>query len=87
LDFYKLDTPYVIHLDISEEESIKRLMGRGRIDDNIEDIKVRLSWYETEVEPAIDFYRNNSDYKFIKVDGTLPIERVHEYIIDKLNLK
>src|SRR6185369_14989513 len=42
LDFYKLDKPYVINIDISEEESIERLKKRGRFDDNIDDIKVRM---------------------------------------------
>jgi adenylate kinase len=87
LDFYKLNKPYVINLDISEEESISRLMKRGRIDDNLDDIKVRLSWYGTEVEPAINFYRDNPDYHFAAINGEQPPEKVHEDIIQRFNLK
>lgn len=87
LDFYKLEKPYVVNLDISEEECIKRLMGRGRIDDNLEDIKVRLSWYKTEVEPAINFYRDNPEYDFFTANGEQSQEKVNQDIIESFNLK
>ncbi len=87
LDFYNLKDVYVINIDISEEESIRRLMARGRFDDNLDDIKVRLSWYKTEVEPAIEFYRDNSRYKFMTVNGEQSPEKVHQDIIEMFNLK
>ncbi len=86
-DFYKLEKPVVINIDISKEMSIDRLMSRGRIDDNREDIAERLSWYETDVVPAIGFYENNPKYSFIKIDGNRPIEDVHKEIIERVNFK
>jgi adenylate kinase family enzyme len=86
-DFYKLEKPVVINIDISKEQSIDRLMARGRIDDNREDIAERLSWYETDVAPAIAFYENNPKYNFIKIDGNRSIEDVYKDIIEKANLK
>lgn len=86
-DFYKLEKPVVINIDISKEQSIDRLMARGRVDDNREDIAERLSWYETDVVPAIAFYENNPKYNFIKIDGNRSIEDVHKDIIEKANLK
>jgi adenylate kinase len=85
-DFYKLEKPIVINIDISKEISIDRLMARGRMDDNREDIAERLSWYETDVVPAIGFYENNPKYSFIKIDGNRSIQEVHEDIIKQIKL-
>ena len=87
VDFYKLEKPNVIHIDVSEEESLRRLMGRNRIDDNLDDIKVRLSWYATEVEPTLDYYIGNDGYNFIKVNGEQFPEDVHKEIVAKLQLQ
>lgn len=85
-DFYKLEKPVVINIDISKEQSIDRLMARGRMDDNREDIAERLSWYETDVAPAIAFYENNPKYNFIKIDGNKSIEEVFEDIIKQIKI-
>ncbi len=83
-EFYKLERPIVIHMDISHEESVNRLMSRGRIDDNREDISERLSWYETDVVPAIEYYKNNKHYKFLHINGIQSIEDIHKEIISKI---
>ena len=85
-DFYKLKKPIVINIDISKEMSINRLMARKRLDDTREDIEARLSWYETDVVPAIGYYRENKNYQFIGLDGDRPIEDVHKDIISKIIL-
>ena len=64
---------------------MERLLGRGRIDDNHDDIKTRLGWYETDVVPAIDFYKNNPKYNFIEINGEQTIEKVHQDILGKLD--
>lgn len=84
-DFYKLEKPIVINIDISKEASIDRLMARGRIDDNRDDIAERLAWYETDVVPAIGFYEKNNKYQFIKIDGNKSVQDVHKDIVDKVN--
>lgn len=61
-----------------------RLKGRGRFDDNNEDIEARLKWYETDVMPAINFYRDNPKYNFLEIDGEQTIEKVHQDILSKL---
>lgn len=85
-DFYNIKDIYAINIEISEEESVKRLMSRGRIDDTKDEIKKRLSWYETDVVPAINFYRDNSRYKFLNINGERSPEEIHKEIIDKINL-
>ncbi len=86
-DFYSLEKPIVVNVDISKEESIKRLMARGRMDDTKEEIEKRLSWYETDVEPAIGFYKDNKNYNFLKINGEQSIEEIHKDLIGKLNLQ
>lgn len=82
--FYGLPKAYLIHLKISKEESIKRLLLRGRKDDNKKDIEERLSWYESEVERAIGFYRNNKDYNFLEIDGERTVEEIHKDIVSRI---
>ena len=85
-EFYGFPKPWVINIDISAEEALKRLTARKRLDDNEDDIKVRLSWYETEVAPTIDFYRRNGSYNFLRINGERPIEEVREDIARKVGL-
>jgi adenylate kinase len=85
--FYKLEMPWVVNIEVSADESFKRLMARKRADDTEEDIKVRLSWFETDVAPTIDYYRNNKAYKFLNVNGERSIEAIHEDIVKSLALK
>lgn len=80
-EFYQIDKPLVIYLDIGKEESIDRLMARKRVDDNREDIAARLAWFETDVLPAIEYYKHSPKYKFLHLDGSRSIQDVQEDIL------
>ncbi len=84
--FYGFGKPYVVNVNISAKESRNRLLARKRVDDTDKEIKKRLEWYETDVVPAINFYRDNSNYHFLEVDGERPIEEVHEDILSRLKI-
>lgn len=86
LRFYSINKPTVIFVNVSKKWSEERLMGRARKDDSPEVIERRLAWYETDVLPVIDFYKNDSYYNFIEVDGEQPIENVHNEILAKSGL-
>ena len=87
LRFYGRANPTVIYLDVSNDWSRERLMARGRADDKTAgDIAKRLAWFESDVQPAIDFYANNPAYHFVKVNGEQPIEAVHEAIMAELKI-
>lgn len=86
LQFYGRENPIVISIEISPEESAKRMMKRGRADDSEEEIKKRLAWYEKNVVPALNHFKNNSYYKFIPVNGEQSIEDVHREIVERLGL-
>ncbi|HEY4499341.1 MAG TPA: nucleoside monophosphate kinase [Candidatus Paceibacterota bacterium] len=75
--FYGFEQPFIIHLNVSRKWSEKHLLSRGRADDSTDDIKRRLDWFESDVAPAIEYFKNNPRYRFIEVDGEQPIEAVH----------
>jgi adenylate kinase len=86
-DFYRFKDIYVIHLDITREESKKRLGERGRFDDkDPEDVEKRLEWFDNEVIPVIDFYINSTRYKYIHINGEQEMEAIHEEILLKLGI-
>ena len=85
--FLSLEKPTIIYLAVPIEESVKRLMLRKRFDDTEEDIRKRLSWYETDVKPALDHFRNRKDVTVLDIDGNRSIEDIHQDIIAKVGLK
>ena len=85
LPFYERVRPTVIHLQISREEAEKRLRGRARADDvDAEAIARRFAWYERDVVPAVDFYREDPAYHFLEINGEQTPEDVHREIVAHL---
>lgn len=84
LNFYGFKHRVVVHLDVSRDWAKGRLLSRGRVDDNEADIDRRLDWFETDVKPALDYYADNPNYLYLKVDGEQSIDDVHSAIIGKL---
>lgn len=87
IDFYGLEKPHVIHMQVSIEEATKRLLDRKRADDTEEDIRNRLSWFETDVKPTIDYFRDNPSYTFIEVNGEGSVEGIHDDIVSHLSFR
>jgi adenylate kinase len=87
IKFYTREKPVVIVIEVSKEWSTDRLLGRGRSDDNVEDIKNRLEWYDNNVLPAIAYFKNDPYYTVISINGEQTIPEVHTEIMAKLNLK
>jgi len=61
-----IDYKYVVYLNVSEGEVIKRLTARGRKDDKPEIIKNRLRVYEKETGPVLNKFKQEKD-KFIEI--------------------
>jgi adenylate kinase len=76
------ETPKVIYIKISEEESYLRLQKRKREDDNEEDIKERLRWFKKEVLPVIGYYSSKGD--LIEINGEQSVEDVFVEIEEKI---
>jgi len=83
--FYKRPDYHIISLELSEEESIKRLLGRGRSDDTEDAIKKRLSWHKAEVEPQLVFLEGRGRTVH-RINGAPEIEVVHKEILATLGL-
>ncbi|MBU0612335.1 nucleoside monophosphate kinase [Patescibacteria group bacterium] len=85
-DFYKIERPNIILMNVSREWSFDRMMKRKRPDDTPEKIQNRLDWFTKDVMPAIDYFREKPECNFIEVNGEQSIEDVHKDIIKALGL-
>lgn len=61
----------VIYLDIPEDMVIRRLMKRGRSDDNLESIELRLDLYYQQTQPLLDYYQNRGILVEINAGGNI----------------
>ncbi|MBF2056116.1 MAG: adenylate kinase [Cyanobacterium sp. T60_A2020_053] len=64
----------VINLNVPDDTLIKRLLARGRKDDNEETIANRLEVYRQKTAPLIDFYDQKGLLK--NVDGDRPMAEI-----------
>ncbi|KKQ93409.1 MAG: Adenylate kinase [candidate division CPR2 bacterium GW2011_GWC2_39_10] len=73
----------MIVIKTTEEEIIKRLKLRKRLDDDINVIKHRFKIYHEQTQPVVDYYKKQKkNIKFI--DGNGSIEEVYERILKAL---
>jgi adenylate kinase len=86
MQFYKREKPFVILLDVSNEEVKRRLLIRGRHDDKDEKITERLRWFESDVMKAVKYFEEHSYYNFVHINGEQSIEKVHEDILRAISL-
>lgn len=77
----------LISLGVPEEESVSRLLNRGktsgRSDDNEEVIRNRLREYNEKTLPVLQFYKDKGIY--FEVNGTRSIEDVNTTITEIVN--
>lgn len=73
----------VIHLKASENMVRKRLIERGRQDDNHEALSERFDEYEKVTMPILDQFRN-SGIRVVDIDGEKDPENVHTQIMSAL---
>lgn len=86
IKFYERKNPTVVSIKVSDEWATKLLKGRGRSDDNDEEIKKRLDWYKKKVVPAMEYFKKDPYYKFISIDGEHTIPEVNQEIMQKVGL-
>ncbi len=79
LDFYMREKPVVVYLNVSRVWAESHLLARGRADDKtLTEIGRRMEFFESDVKPAIEYYRTNTHYSFIEINGEQPIGAVHK---------
>ena len=72
-----------VHLDVPDEELIRRLLARGRGSDDTEEVIAhRLQVYREKTIPLLEYYAGR-EWMFI-VDGTCPPGQVHQDIVTRL---
>jgi adenylate kinase family enzyme len=82
--FYGIEKPCVIYINVSADWSKQHLLIRGRHDDNEKDIHARLEWFEKEVAPTLQYYKDNPAYSFIEINGEQDIKAVFKDITEKV---
>jgi adenylate kinase family enzyme len=85
-DFYSYGKPKVIYINVPREWATEKLLTRkdGRDDDQIEKINTRQDWFDTDVIPVLEFYKNHPEYEFLDINGNQTIEEVHSEIMSKI---
>jgi adenylate kinase len=72
-----------VHLDVPREELVRRLLSRGRgQDDTAAVIEHRLVVYERKTVPLLEYYAGR-EWMF-RVNGDQPADAVHEEIVARL---
>ena len=72
-----------VHLDVPDEELIRRLLARGRGSDDTEEVIAhRLQVFREMTIPLLDYYAGR-EWMFT-VDGARTPDEVHEDIVDRL---
>ncbi len=75
----------VLNLQLPQEETLKRLMARGRHDDTPEIINNRLKIFFNDTKPVLDIYQNEG--KIIVINAHQEIEKVAQDIDNQLAQK
>lgn len=84
--FYKRQSPVVIRIEISDEESLKRLSVRARSDDTPEGIRARLAWTRKAEKTIEEWFRAHEAFRFIEIDGSGTIEETQQKVRAALSL-
>lgn len=87
MEFYKRESITVLFFDVSREWATERMTERGRADDTPEDIAKRLDWYEADVIPSMNYFREHEKVNVIDINGEQSVEEVHHEILTKLGLQ
>jgi adenylate kinase len=78
-----VEVQVAVHLDVPEEELVRRLLARGRGADDTEDvIRHRQQVYQEQTRPMLGYYSEREE--LITVDGAEPPEQVHDTVLERL---
>ncbi|MSU56274.1 MAG: hypothetical protein EXS51_03140 [Candidatus Taylorbacteria bacterium] len=86
IQFFKRSPVHLILVNVSPVEAKRRLLLRARHDDSTAGIDCRLSWYTTEVLPAVEYLKGREGYIFHDINGEQSPEEVHRTILEAIGL-
>jgi adenylate kinase len=78
-----VDLNGVLMIDVPEDELVRRLLDRGRSDDQEDVIRHRLDVYREQTAPLVALYRERG--KLLEIDGLQSISQVADSIVDALS--
>ena len=81
----RFPAPVVVHMDVSEKETRKRLALRGRPDDTPESITERYRLYAEKTQPILQQFRDGG-LKVLDVDADGTPTRVYKNIVEALGI-
>lgn len=76
------DIEKVFYIKVSDQEAIRRLLARGRTDDNLEVLTRRLEIYHKETEPLLGYFRERRILE--EIDGERPIEMIAQDVAGRI---
>lgn len=85
MKFYKRDGIKIIHIELSEEEAMKRNLLRDRHDDTKEGIEKRFDEYMNNAILAMNYFKNKENYKIYTINGKQDRKDVYKDVIKALN--
>lgn len=87
MKFFSREDIQIIYIELTKEESIKRMKLRGRSDDTDEGIANRFNEYINNVIPSMEYFNGKDGYTIHRINGEQSIENVHKDIIESLKLQ
>lgn len=69
----------IIVFEVSEDELVRRLSGRGRAEDDPNIVRRRLQIYEEQTRPVLEFCAEQGT-KIVRIDGHGEVNEIHERI-------
>lgn len=78
-----LKVDHVFYLNITKEEMLKRMIHRGRQDDDPEIVLRRRENQDKDREAVLEYYRSQGLLR--EIDGSGPIEEIHNKILSYIN--
>ena len=78
LDRIRQPLDLVLFFEVDYEEIVKRLLGRGRADDNEATIRNRLRVFEEKTAPLIEYYTRKGLLHTVKGAGT--VEKIRQRV-------
>jgi adenylate kinase family enzyme len=86
LKFFGREKPAIIFLEVHHDSAKERLLKRGRHDDQEHKIVERMRWFDADVVPAVKFYMDNPEYRYLHINGDQSIEDVRKDIFKALGI-
>jgi len=85
LQMYLKIKPHILDIVVSDDWATERLLGRGREDDNEDDIRERLAFYQSDVKESIEYFKKDESwFNYHAINGEQTIEGVHDEIVGQI---